>query len=177
MKSLLTWFALSFIAFVVLLGIGGLFLSKEYEVVRSISVEADQAKVHELVSNLDHWDDWGPWAQDNPELSIEPGPIRSGVGASQSWTDKTGRGRLVFTHCDPQAGVGYDLFFNDDEQKCLVELNYRTLQDGAVDVVWRIEGTVEVPVVGPYFARMMDSMLGPMFEDGLQRLKELAESS
>ena len=106
-----------------------------------------------------------------------PGEIRSGIGASQSWTDeKSGKGSLVFTACSLEQGVAYDLYFNDDQETCLVDLKYETLESGELLVMWTMKGEVSVPVVGPYFARMMDSMLGPMFEGGLANLKELAES-
>lgn len=177
MKSLLTWLVLSFLAFVTLLAVVGMFLSKGYKVERRIHINADQAKVHELVSNLDHWENWGPWSKNNPEVLVERGAISSGVGASQSWSGQTGEGHLVFTRSDPQKGIGYDLHFNDGAGKCLVVMAYNKMDTDTVEVVWNFTGEVDMPIVGVYFAQMMDGLLGPMLEENLASLKELAESS
>ena len=48
--------------------------------------------------------------------------------------------------------------------------------DGGFDVTWEMRGSIPVPVIGGYLAMTMDGMIGPMFEDGLRKLKVVAEA-
>ena len=48
--------------------------------------------------------------------------------------------------------------------------------DGSM-VTWRDEGTVDNNPINKYFALMMDGMVGPDFEMGLENLKVLVENN
>jgi hypothetical protein len=54
-------------------------------------------------------------------------------------------------------------------------INYAQHGD-AVDVTWGMEGEMDMPVLGGWFARMADGMIGPMYEQGLSALKQKAEA-
>ena len=47
--------------------------------------------------------------------------------------------------------------------------------DDGVRVTWGLSGTASGPL-GGYFAKMMDGWVGADYEDGLARLKQVAES-
>ena len=93
------------------------------------------------------------------------GALTEGAGASQLWTDKSGGGSLTVTQSDSQTEIAYDMFF--DEYPCQAKIRY--------EAVWEMSGEAGMPVVGDYFALMMDGMVGPLFEKGLSMLRQSVE--
>lgn len=154
----------------------GLFLPTNYHVTRSITIDATPDKIHSYVGNLDKWPAWSPWEKSDPSIKITPGNTRSGIGASQSWVGDSGSGSLTFTHSSPQMGIRYDMMFNGTDPST-AEVVYTVSNDGkSTTVNWNMDGELVMPVIGGYFAMLMDSMVGPMFDDGLQRLKKAVET-
>ncbi|MGH7885914.1 MAG: SRPBCC family protein [Thermodesulfobacteriota bacterium] len=166
---------LTVLILIAILVIVGLLLPKDYEISRSIEINASKDKIHKYVGDLENWPSWTPWIEADPSINTKIGEKSKGVGASQSWTGKEGDGRLEFTKYDEDKGIGYDLFFMGDQNKCYGEMIYNEGKENSVEVEWNMEGEINMPVIGGYFALMMDRMVGPMFEKGLENLKTVAE--
>lgn len=167
------------ITFVVILGIFMAIASslpRDFRVERKVVIQANTEEVHRYVGDLTQWEAWTPWTTVDPELTVTNGEVSQGVGATQSWDDKTGGGRLVITQSSPDAGVHYDLYFADFP-KTLAGMDYAALPGGQTEVTWWMSGEIPTPVVGGVFASIMDSQVGPLFELGLQNLKAVAEES
>ncbi|MEM6393793.1 MAG: SRPBCC family protein [Planctomycetota bacterium] len=159
-------------AFVVM----GLLLPTDYVVERSVVIDAPRDAVHGLVADLAEWDKWEPWSAEDPTVVVTPGPKTTGVGASQTWTDQTGGGELVFTMSDPAKGVGYDMTIAD-AMHAKATILHEVMADGKVRVTWRMEGDAGgAPVVGGYLAKLLPAAIGPMFESGMGNLKAAAET-
>lgn len=159
-----------------LLVVVGLILPKDFTVERSIVIDASPAEVHRYVGDLERWADWEPFRDSGEGIEVTLGEQTTGVGASQSWTDETGGGRLTFTASDPATGVDYDLFFGeDDEMTATAGLGYAE-QEAATEVTWTMSGTVPDPIFGGYLILLFDDMLEPLFDEGLTKLKAAVES-
>jgi len=174
LKKILTALGILILVFVVV----GALLSREYRVTRSVLVKSEPAKIHTLVGDLKRWDEWTPWKEADPTIVTTFGPSTMGVGASQSWTGTDGAGRLTFTKCDPATGVACDmaLMHGDREMPSRSWISYAPAS-GGTQVEWGIEGVMDMPVIGGYFARASDMLMGSMFEKGLEKLKSRAEGS
>src|SRR5262245_46587188 len=103
-------FLIVLLVLIVALGVIGLVLPNHYQLKRSVTISAAPPAVHTFVSDLKKWPDWAPWQDEDPTIKVTYGPKTSGVGASQTWTGKSGDGRLAFTKCDDQ-GVAFDMVF------------------------------------------------------------------
>jgi len=174
LKKFLTALAILILVFVLV----GALLSREYRVTRTVVVKADPAKVHALVGELKRWDEWAPFKESDPTLVTKLGEATTGVGAYQSWTGEGGSGWLKFTKCDPATGIAYDMAFNDggEDMPAKSWMSYAPVA-GGLQIEWGMEGSMDVAVVGGYFARMADMMIGGMFQSGLDKLKARAEGS
>ncbi len=173
-KSILTWsFSLFGLLLALLVGFG-LILPSEYEIKREILINAPTADIHKVVGDLSQWDKWTPWKEEDPSLVITPGSKSTGVGASHSWTGRDGSGRLLFTKSDVDEGVVFEMQFNNEVDKTTGSITYRKTDDGTI-VMWTMNGDLKLPIVGPYFALMIGSNAGPMFEKGLENLKRVVE--
>lgn len=155
----------------------GLFLPKHVSRARTITIAADRARIHELVSNLERWPEWTPWQEADPSVKTTLGAIKSGAGASQSWTGKDGDGELTLTKSDPNEGIAYDMAFKNGEHETPMKsaMLYRP-NGNATDVTWSFEGDFDVPVIGGWLVMFMGGSIDAMFDKGLQKLKAKAEA-
>lgn len=172
---LLKNFLLSILLILVIIIVIGLFLPTSYTVQRSIEINADPEKVHEYVGDLIKWEEWTPWKQEDPTIVVTRGEKTKGVGASQSWVGDSGDGALTITKDSPDEGIEYDLVFEDGQYVCQSEMIYDKIGENETKVTWTMTGDMETPVLGGYFAILMDSMAGEMFDKGLKNLKEAVE--
>ena len=162
--------------FVFLIVLVGLFLPSKYEITREIIIHAPKAAVHAYVGDLKKWDAWTPWKDEDPTVVTTLGEITTGVGANQSWKGDTGDGRLIFTTCDVEKGIAYDLFFEGGRYNCFCNITYESSGENT-KIIWLMSGNAGGPILGGYFALMMDPLIGAMFDKGLTRLKTVVESN
>ena len=173
--KILKIFGIGIVGLIALVIVISFFLPKSYHVERTVSIGAPAAQVHRLTSDLqDGWPQWEPFSKADESVQTTYGAITSGVGASQAWTSDSGNGELTFTACDVSNGVEYDMAFNVDQYLSTASLTYNTTATGT-DVTWAMDGEVS-GIVGKYFGVLMDGMVGPMFETGLNDLKTAAEA-
>ncbi len=172
------WLKRIFITLLLLVGIFvivGFLLPTDYAIGRSVTIKASPAQVHEYVGDIEKWPQWSPWEEADPSIKVTPGDITTGVGASQSWIGDSGGGRLTFTYSDPDNGIKYDLYFDGDPEKNISAMTYTPTAEGT-QVTWSMQGKIGMPVIGGYFAMMMDSLAGEMFASGLNKLKQVVEN-
>lgn len=174
MRKLIKWVA-AIAALLVIAFIGiGLVLPSTYLVERSVVIAADAPAIHEYVGDLRRWPEWTPWQDEDPSIRIERGEQTQGAGAHQSWTGESGSGELTFTQSSPETGIRYDLSFDEGAFESKGAVLYSPLGSDT-RVTWRMTGDVGTNIVGRYFGVMMDRMVGPMFESGLEKLKREVE--
>lgn len=176
LKNVLLVLLALFVAVVVV----GFFLPTTYAVERRITIDAGAERVHALVGDLERWPLWTPWAAADPSMTTTLGDSTTGVGASQRWSGKDGDGELTFTESDPATGIAYDMAFIDGDLRApaVSAMRYEPSGEGTT-VVWTMSGDsadFAPPVVGGYVNLMMPAMIGDMFDQGLEKLKEVAES-
>ena len=82
-KILKTIFSLIIVLIVVLVVVG-LFLPTSYTVERSIVIDAQPAQIHKYIRDLNQWNTWEPWTEEDPTIIVSKGEKTQGVGASQS---------------------------------------------------------------------------------------------
>ena len=91
-------------------------------------------------------------------------------------SDTEGNGEMEITQLEHNRRVLYRLYFPDYDMGSTGAFEIRPTSNGSV-VTWRDEGSVDNNPINRYFALMMDGMIGPDFEMGLENLKTLAEKS
>ena len=159
---------------VLVFGIGA-FLSKDFRVERSIEIAAAPEVVFDEVNSLKNWGAWSPWLVRDPSIQNSYSGPDSGVGATVTWTsDKSGDGTQTITKSERPTRIETSLDFGDMGQP---NSDWTFEPSGAGTMVtWGLSGEAIGPL-GGYFAKMMDSMVGKEYEDGLARLKQVIESA
>lgn len=153
-----------------LIGLGALaFVPSTMHIERSLHMQASPEAVYAQVVDVELAQGWSPWAAADPSMEISYGDAKQGVGASYSWTsDEQGSGTLTIIEAEPFRSIRNDLDFG--EQGGGVG-TWRFESDGeGTNTTWMMDG--EGPLL---FTLVADRLVGPMFEDGLARLKTQAE--
>jgi hypothetical protein len=173
MKKLL----FAFFGLIGLIMIGAaLFLPRIVPVERKLVFDTTPDRIYPHLVNLEQWQKWNPWSAKDPAMKITYGEKVEGVGASYSWmSESQGSGSMTITKAEEPTLMANDLDFGD-QGKAKAYFELKSVGDNKTEVVWHIDADMGGNPVGKLFGLMMDSMVGPDFEDGLQRLKKLSES-
>ncbi len=152
----------------------GVFLPSTYTVQRATQISAPAELVYEHINNLKLSETWSPWGEGDTTMKITYSGPAAGVGAKGTWTsESSGKGSQTITRSTPSSLVEIALDFGD-QGKGTAEYQLKP-QGDALDVTWSMQGDVGFSLVGRYFALGMDGMLGPYFEKGLAKLKQVTE--
>lgn len=155
----------------------GIFMPQDYKIERSIEISSSLGKSFELSNNLKQWPKWSPWVSMDPSVKVTIGDITKGVGATQTWTDDNGGGRLEFIESVENKRITYHLWFGDAQSPATSHMTFEQVTANKIKVYWTIEGDMQMPVVGFLFAMLMDTLVGPAFDLGLENLKRESEIS
>jgi uncharacterized protein YndB with AHSA1/START domain len=173
--KLLKWVLVALLGLVVLVLAGGLLLSPNFKVTRSVVVNAPADKVYALVADPRRWKEWSVWNRRDPAMDISYSGPPSGAGAVWAWKSKSeGDGRMSFTAAEPGRRVAYDLYFPDFGTTSRGDLVF-VPEGGATRVTWAMNGDMGGNPIYRWMALFMDGMVGKDFDGGLANLKQLAE--
>ena len=154
-----------------------LLLPQEVYVERSIKIDAPREAVFTHIGDLHKWEGWSPWLAKDPEMKLtySENPAE-GVGASYSWTSESqGSGSMKIVKLAAPTAFEGDLDFGD--QGTAKAYFFLEKSGEQTKVVWTMKADMGSGPIGKLFGFAMDGMVGPDFEDGLERLKKIVESS
>lgn len=169
------WLLIVIASLAVLLTLAGFLLPSKFRVERSTEIRAPAEKVYALIQDPREWARWTVWNQRDPNMKMSYAGAPAGQGAKWSWQSPSeGNGAMEFTRAEPGRLVEYRLSFPDFG---MTSTGVLTLTAGVTGtrVSWSNEGDMGANPYLHYFALLMDRMVGPDFEQGLARLKMLAE--
>ena len=153
-------------------------MSDTFTVQRSATIDAPPERVYHHIIDFSRWADWSPWDDMDPNMSKTFSGAESGVGSHYSWSGnrKVGEGSMEITDAKENSTIHIALEFLKPF-KAQNDTSF-TLEprDGGTNVTWSMTGrkTLLTRIMGIF--KSMDSMVGPDFEKGLSRLKQVAES-
>jgi len=155
----------------------GFLLPKDYQVKRSIIINAPPEEIYNNVVDLRAWQQWGVWFKRDPMMQINyEGPDRA-IGMRSTWlSESQGNGEMEITELEHNRKVVYSLYFPEMDMASTGKFMLAPMEQGT-RVTWIDEGDVGNSPVNRYFALMIDDMIGPDFEMGLQNLKTVVENN
>lgn len=164
----------------VLVFISGFILPSRVHVERSIVISAPPADIFSLVSDLNEWEAWSPWAQMDPNMEL----AISGAGEGQTmrWHSEepmVGDGSQEIIALESPNYVNTHLDFGDrgvaDAAFTLTPEAEGTLVSWSLDTDMRAGVPTLLQPISTYFGFLMDGMIGQDYEAGLANLKALVE--
>lgn len=158
------------------------FMSPKSHMERAIVVNASPATVFSVINNYQHFNKWSPWAELDPNTKYTfEGPV-SGVGAKMKWEsshNQVGNGAQWILESEENKRIKSQMQFGDMGGTYTSEI-LLTPVEGGTEVVWTYDGDVTGTGLSSSLYKvmglMMDQFLGPMYEQGLAKLRNLVES-
>lgn len=162
---------------VLLLGIGFL-LPKEWDVQRSVVINAPASAVYPMVATLKTWPDWTYWNRErDPSCAWSFEGPETGAGAVMKWDGEVHmQGTLTIDSGDPATGIQYTL---DMEGMPPLKGSIALAAEGAgTKVTWHDHGKSDgMPWSNWMLFFLADPVIGGFFEEGLTNLKTRVEAA
>ena len=151
----------------------------EYEITRSVTIDAPPAAVFAHVNDFHKWDAWTPWKKLDPaaKITIEGPP--TGTGASYHWegNDNMGEGKMAILDSKPDEHIKIKLeFIKPLKEEADTAFSFKP--DGNKTVVtWTMKGKHDVPTKIICVLIGVNKIVGDQFEEGLASLKKTVEEA
>ena len=154
----------------------GFLLPSDYQVKRSIVIDAEPEAIYPEVVDLRAWQNWGVWFQKDPDMQIEYGGPDRAIGMYSKWqSDTQGDGEMEITDLQHNREITYRLYFPEFDMGSTGEVKLQSTPEGT-RVTWSDTGDVGNNPMNRYFVLFLDGMIGPDFEMGLENLKTVVEN-
>ena len=147
-----------------------------FHVQRSTTIKASPETVYPLISDWHNFLTWSPFEKD-PGMKRTFKGAASAKGAIYEWdgNNKVGSGRIeIMEAVSPSRLVMQLDMIRPFKAQNMVEFTL-AVKSGTTDVTWAMTG--RVPFMGKLMGLIMncEKMVGSQFEEGLAKLKSLAE--
>lgn len=163
------------VALVVIFFVGGLFISKNYSVNRSLVINAPDSVIFKNVSDYNEFLKWNPWSKMEPTATTVIAGTPAQTGHKYTWEGKeTGSGQMTIKNLTANQMVDMELKFIKPFES-LADTRFDLVAEGTgFKVTWTMSGESD-GTFNKWMSLMMDSMVGKDFESGLKSLKEKSE--
>ena len=147
-----------------------------FRIERSVSIKATPDKISPYIANFHQWTLWSPFEKLDPTMKRTFSGPMVGKGALYAWegNSKAGAGSMEIVESTPLA-ITIELNFSKPmKAQNITEITFTPSGDGT-NVTWAMH------VNSSYVAKIfhvfinMDKMVGTSFDEGLAKLKEVAE--
>lgn len=161
--------------FIALLILIGLALPRHTRVEAETRIDAHPATVFALVNDFRRRNLWSPITDSDPNAHIVfSGPGR-GIGATMTWDGAIiGSGTQIITDSRPFEHV--TVAINPDDAGAARSWFDLSRENATTRVIWGFETDHGYNVVGRYLALLLTGVVRQDYEEGLVRLKQLAET-
>jgi hypothetical protein len=147
-----------------------------FRVQRTATIKAAPEKISPLITDFRNWGAWSPYETKDPGMKRILSGAESGKGAVYAWegNGNVGMGRMEIADASPSKVTIKLDFEKPFKANNIAEFTMQRHGD-ATNVTWAMYGSV------PYLAKIVhiffnvDSMVGKDFEDGLAKMKAVAE--
>lgn len=149
-----------------------------FRVERSLTIAAPPAEIFPHINDLKKARVWSPWMKLDPAAKVAFEGPSAGVGAASTWSgnNQVGEGRQSITESRPGEFVQLKLEFKRPfASTCTAEFTLKP--DGTRTVAtWAMFGENNFLSKAACIFMNQDKMIGDPFEEGLAKLKALAEA-
>lgn len=164
------------VAIIALFLIVALFVSKDYKVEKSITINKPKTEIFNYIKSLKNQDNFSKWARLDPSMKKTSKGVDETVGFTTMWegNDKVGKGEQEIKKITEGQRMDFELRFEKPMKD--VAQAYMTTDSIGVNqtlVKWGLTGHMTYPM--NIMGLVMDKMVGGDFEVGLANLKALQE--
>jgi hypothetical protein len=177
--KILKYIGLGLAAIVALALITGLFLPKDYDVSRTVTIERSNADVFEYARMIRNQEDYSVWWKMDPNqvntYTGEDGTVGF-VAAWKSELDSVGSGEEEIIALEEGKRIGFALRFKEPfESNASSEMLFASTDSNSTTLTWNFKGDMSYPFNVMQLFMSMEDMLGNDIEQGLSNVKAILE--
>jgi hypothetical protein len=153
-------------------------LKGEGHLERSITINAPAEKIFKVVNDFSHNGAWSPWYQIDPDMRTEYSGPKSGVGAKYSWESEdpnVGIGEQEIIEVKENELVNTRMAFGGTDGNYYASFIMEEIDGNSTKLTWTYDGTADAVMEKFFIDYLAESMLGPMYEQGVADLKTYIE--
>lgn len=182
MKKVFASILITLAAIISLVLIVAAFQPTEWAVERSVLIDASRDKVWAIVSDLNRYNEWNPYARLDPDARITVTGPAATLGSSYAWDgNQSGAGRMTTIAIEEGSRIDFQLDF----QRPMSVTNHASFiigpQESPTKMTWSMQGHhrgfTGLLSRAVHLFVSIDTLVGQQFDSGLALLKELAEGS
>lgn len=155
------------------------FKSPHYLVKRSVAIKANSEKLFPYINNSELMNSWMPWIDSDPQIKMSYPGNKEGVGSIAAWESPgkmgVGQSKIVDSKLNHATKIEIT-YFKPMQMVQMAEMSLQTEGDTST-VTWSVEGEFAFFQKVIFLFMSLDDMIGPEFEKGLNKLKNIAEKN
>jgi hypothetical protein len=157
------------------------FISPLSHMERAIVTEATPEAIFQVINSYRNFNKWSPWSEIDPNTKYTFEGPEAGVGAKMNWesdNENVGKGSQWILVSEPNKRIKNQMQFGDIGGTYTSEF-FITPVEGGTEIKWTYDGDVTGTGLASSMYKLMglfmDQFLGPVYEQGLVKLKHISE--
>lgn len=167
--------ALMFLLLVVV--VIGFFLPSKVRMERSIDIKRGTDTIFQVINSLNNFNKWSPWFGKDTNAQYTLSGSSAGVGSKLAWqgNKNVGTGSNEIIESLQNQSIKMRMFFGKDDQPAFATISLKPNGE-TTNVTWAFENDFGYNVFFRYFGLVLEDMIAPDYEKGLNNLKIYVES-
>jgi uncharacterized protein YndB with AHSA1/START domain len=148
-----------------------------FRIERSVVVKASPEKIFPLITNFRRWAEWSPFEKLDPNMEKTYSGAQEGKGAIYEWKGggRAGVGRMEIIEATASKKIVVNLSFSKPMKAQNITEFTLTPSGDVTAVSWEMYGPNSLVAKIYHVFMNMEAMVGKSFDEGLAKLKEIAE--
>jgi len=170
------WIGLGLVGVLAILAVVVAVQPGEFEVKRSLVMQAPPAAVFDQVQDFRNWAHWSPWEKMDPSMQKHYSGPPNGVGTSYHWVgnDQVGEGKMTIVGAQEPSKIEIKLEFMKPWQATNPTTFAFQPEGTGTRVTWSMKGKNNFVSKAFHLVMDMDALVGADFEKGLASLSHAA---
>lgn len=167
------------VALVALVLITALFVKKDYQVTRTVVIDAEVSEVYDYISYLENQQEYAIWQKKDPKTKNTSKGTDGTVGYIHGWNsshEEVGVGEQEITKMKLDERIDFALRFKKPMEIESTAFMTTKKKVAGTEVTWAFEGGSPWPFNIFFLFMDMDEVLGPDLQQGLDNLKKIIET-
>ncbi len=156
----------------------GFFLPSKVHLQRSVVINRDPATIFKVINSLHNFNKWSPWYDLDRNASYQLTGKKSGVGSKLTWSgnEKVGTGSNEIIESVKNSHIKTIMYFGKSDAPAYSILTLTSDGENKTKVTWAFENDFGMNIFYRYFGLVIEDMIAPDYERGLQKLKKHVEA-
>lgn len=153
--------------------------SKEVLVERSTEMPYSPETVFTAVNDFNQYQEWNAWFKMDPDVEYAVTGDGKSIGDTWSWKSdnpNVGEGQMTHKEAVPGKSIINEMTFKGMDGTSNDVWIFEETEEGGTAITWKAE--MEAPfLMRPFFSTVMESGIGPLFEQSLSNLESHIEAT